>query len=224
VAIDQALANVRRQVPLARKRTAVLVCPPTARWRLRADRLAPDWLLGSMRWQSDFVRTMVTERFSTIDEYWRTIGAPIAHELDRFATLGCLVQRDVAFHSFATVCQADRYDLIMLVAHHVESIDEAEFADGTRRLDEVMRVIDAQPHTAVAFFLCASEEWRDSVVTSSGHRHVAAGAPWRFPWRRAITFLSHWLQQIDGQRTADEALAAAIGTFMNRPRTELNDD
>jgi hypothetical protein len=224
MSVSALLCNVRQQAPVDLARVAVAVCPPTSAWRIRADRLLPDALLRLCGWQSDFVRTMASERFVTFDDYWREIGRPVRQVLRVMSKTACTVRRDVTFREFERLCTSGRFDIVFLVAHHMHGgragAGSPEFSDGPKPVEEIYRVITGA-RVSLILFSCESSDWRDEIVARSVHASAAGGAPWRLPFRLATLFLLYWLRECDGVRTLDEALARAIRTFMDRKDDEV---
>jgi hypothetical protein len=217
MSIADALENARRQRPVDVARVAVAICPPTSAWRIRLDRLLPDALLRLCGWQSDFARTMATERFLTFDEYWLEVGLPARLTLDAVASV-CTTVRDVTYRRFAALHASGDFDVVFLVAHHARrhGIDAAEFADGPRPFADVYESVARQP-AAVVLVLCESDRWRDRIVARSQHAIAAAGAPWLMPFPEALLFLHFCLLQFDGRRALDEAVDRATRAFLTRP-------
>lgn len=218
--IAATLANVRAQRPVDPARVAVLVCPPTRWWRIRADRALPDVLLRLLGWDSDFVRTMATERFATVQRYWREVGGPVATALHQIARRGTCVVRDATFRQFVLLYQSGRYDVVCLVAHHLQEHDAPEFSDGPIPLAEI-RSVTSDGGPALLLFCCTSAEWRDDLVEGARHQMLAAGAPWRLPFRHATLFLLYCLREINGTKTLEEAVARAVLAFTSRSNDEV---
>jgi hypothetical protein len=220
MSVASALENVRRQRPVDLARVAVMVCPPTRLWRCYADRWLPDALLRLTGWRSDFLRTMVTERFVTCESYWREHGRPVAEAIQVMSAMRCRVRRDSTFREFTRWAASGRFDVLFLIVHHIMREDVAEFADGPRSFDQV-RGAGGRGPGALMLFMCESAEWRDAIVAKSNHATVTGGAAWRMPFRHSTLFLLYWLRELDGKHTLEQARDGAIRAFEARQNDEV---
>lgn len=154
------------------------------------------------------------------DRYQKDVVRYILQDLKLLdEQMPCTLDYDVRFLDFHRAYQSGQYEVIFLLAHHIEepSPGYIEFADGGVSMLRMLNLLRTTPKGSRAplFFVCSSQRRLEQAKLDQPNTiSYIATSEGKIMTVQGFTFLKEWILAMPGQ-TLQEAYARAIDRYLH---------
>ncbi len=202
-------------IPVPPERVILLNTIPLTKARFEAEK--KDHFVKFWHRRSDFLNTQFPAAMGW-ELYQSAIVLPVLAELYAISkNARSVIDYDVGFNEFRKAAGGGQFDVIFLVAHHIEPADAIEFAGRDIPLSEMAAFLSKQlpgkRKLDINFIICTGSGLvavKQDPLPVAG---IISTGFWYFPVIESYQFISHWILQFDGKKTMAEAYALAIDSY-----------
>ena len=209
--------NMEKAVPIATSKVVVLVCPPLTKKKFNRDRLRGRFSFFFLK-KKEFIQEQLNY-FPTWRDYEEHVVLKVVKYLFRIKNVHHAdVFYDISFSKFKKIVELRKYDVVFLVAHHIESetreLGLIEFADGGISIDEFSDVIKKNfSGISLVLFVCKMGMFKHQIHSELETIATVVASYWRMELLKGVEFLEIWISFFDGKTILFDAYSKAIRKF-----------